>query len=167
MAVNRYQNHLVVYLEDQPYREIMNGVKNLPHINDKVIDVKNPCGGWKKVFVELEENFRLIEKYSQMYALLLMDFDNDFVNRQKKFQELCNKFPGQERIFLLGIDKKESEDLKKTLQQSNNEAIGKILLENCPDQPTSNVWDNPHLHNNLQEIERMRKSGIFQWLFRV
>ena len=46
MAVNRHRNHLVVYLEDQPYRGMMNGVKKLLKINDFVIDVRPPCGGW-------------------------------------------------------------------------------------------------------------------------
>lgn len=43
MAVNRYKEHLVIYLEDAPYREIMNGVKGLISINERCLDVRQPA----------------------------------------------------------------------------------------------------------------------------
>jgi len=56
MAVNRYRHHMVIFLEDQPYRELVNGAQITGVLNNSVIDVKNPCGGWKKVF----ESFKKI-----------------------------------------------------------------------------------------------------------
>lgn len=165
MAVNRYKKHLVVYLEDRPYREIVNGAKTLPHFNEQVVDVKTPCGGWKKVFDELEENLPLIASNTQMYVLLLMDFDNDFHARQEWFSRLCADHAGAERIFMLGIDQKESEDLKRTLKQSSHEAVGKILLHDCPGEALAEVWQNPHLSINLHQIERMHQAGVLQWVF--
>lgn len=165
MAVNRHKNHLVVYLEDKPYREILNGAKSLPRVNEQVLDVKNPCGGWPKVFAELEENLPLIARNTFMHALLLMDFDHQFEARCTKFHELCTDHPGANRIFLLGIDQKESEDLKKTLRKSHHEDVGKILLADCPHDPVAQAWHNHHLRQNLPEIRRMRDAGIWQWLF--
>lgn len=164
MAVNRYRNHLVIYLEDKPYRGIVNGVKTLPKVNDHVIDARPPCGGWSKVFAELKDNLKLLNAKPEMHAVLLMDFDNDFESRRKQFDSIFSEQPCWERVFLLGIDEKESEDLKTTLRQSNNEAVGKLLLKKCPEETTDD-WQNPHLKCNEAEIGRMREAGVFTWLF--
>jgi len=164
MAVNRYKNHLVIYLEDQPYRGIVNGIKTLPNVNDTVIDSRPPCGGWGKVFAELESNLRLLNARPEMHALLLMDFDNVFAKRRSKFDELLKEQDCKDRVFLLGVDDKESEDLKASMNQSNNEAVGKDLLRHCPDEQTD-AWRNPHLHCNSNEIKRMQAAGMFVWLF--
>ncbi len=164
MAVNRHKNHLVIYLEDRPYRGIVNGVKTLPNVNDQVIDARPPCGGWAKVFAELEDNLRLLNAKPEMHALLLMDFDNDFEKRKKRFEDMLNQHACKNRVFLLGVDDKESEDLKAALKQSNNEAVGKILVEQCPEE-TNEHWSNAHLRCNAAELNRMQQMGIFDWLF--
>lgn len=164
MAVNRYRNHLVIYLEDKPYQGIVNGVKTLPNVNDQVIDARPPSGGWPKVFAELGDNLRLLNARLEMHAVLLMDFDNDFDSRKRQFDQVLSDQACRERVFLLGIDEKESEDLKTTLRQSNNEAVGKLLLEKCPNETTDD-WQNSHLKSNETEITRMREAGIFNWLF--
>lgn len=164
MAVNRHNNHLVVFLEDRPYRELVNGAKTLPNINERVIDDKNPSGGWPKVFAQLEENLPLLNNRQKMHALLLMDFDNAFQARITKFNQLLTNQNCADRVFILGIDAKESENLKRTLKQSNNEQISKILLENCPSLVVQE-WQNQHLNCNQDEIKRMRAQGVFEWLF--
>lgn len=164
MAVNRHKNHLVIYLEDKPYRAIVNGVKTLSNLNDQFIDAKPPCGGWTKVFAELEDNLRLLNARPEMHALLLMDFDNDFERRKQRFDDLLNQQACKDRVFLLGVDDRESEDLKAALRQSNNEAVGKVLLEQCP-QETNEHWNNAHLRCNADELMRMQQAGIFDWLF--
>lgn len=164
MAVNRHKNHLVIYLEDLPYRAIVNGAKTLPNISDQVIDARPPCGGWAKVFAELEDNLRLLNAKPKMYALLLMDFDNDFEKRKRRFEDLIKHQSCKDRVFLLGIDNKESEDLKAALKQSNNEAVGKILLEQCPKEINVH-WINSHLRCNTDELTRMNEAGVFDWLF--
>ncbi|MCE9681652.1 hypothetical protein [Halomonas alkalisoli] len=164
MAVNRYKDHLVIYLEDQPYRGIVNGVKTLPNVNDRVIDVRPPCGGWGKVFAELQDNLALLNARQKMHALLLMDFDNDFQARKARFDSFLDKQACRDRVFLLGVDEKESEDLKAALRQSNNEAVGKMLVRACPEQRTQD-WENRHLYNNADELNRMVAAGVFRWLF--
>ena len=164
MAVNRYHDHMVVFLEDKPYREIMNGVKTLAHVNANVLDVKIPAGGWKKVFETLRENIKLLDSNKKMHALLLMDFDFDHDGRRQHLAQILEDHPCKDRVFMLGIDNKESEDLKRTLSQSNNEAVAAILLRDCPDQ-TNPTWENTHLKCNLLELQRMREKGVFNWLF--
>ncbi|CAA6801187.1 MAG: Unknown protein [uncultured Sulfurovum sp.] len=68
------------------------------------------------------------------------------------------------RVFLLGTNHKESEDLKKIFNLSNFEAIGRLLVEDCPRGNLDN-WKNKHLECNILEIDRMKEEGIFNWLF--
>jgi putative IMPACT (imprinted ancient) family translation regulator len=93
-----------------------------------------------------------------------MDFDNKFNERYSKFENILKEQSCKARVFLLGIDVKESEDLKKTLGYKNLEEISKILLENCPKEE-SKEWNNKHLKCNLREIEKMKSINIFDWLF--
>lgn len=69
-----------------------------------------------------------------------------------------------DRVFILGVNHKESEALKKFFGTPNFEVIGKKLVEKCPHGDLSH-WQNTHLECNLAEIERMRKNGVFGWLF--
>ena len=170
MAVNQYIEHLVILLEDEPYRDIVNGVKLSLNINESVIDVKNPCGGWPKVFEKLNKDLPLLNKYRNRNILLLMDFDDNRDDTQTSFAKRMNRFEKivpeeyRNRVFLLGINHKESEDLKKIFQLSNFEKIGKLLIDDCPNGDLSH-WENKHLVCNLSELDRMKKNGIFDWLF--
>ncbi|MGE4510270.1 MAG: hypothetical protein AB7D43_04110 [Sulfurimonadaceae bacterium] len=169
MGVNHYKKHLVVFLEDAPYRSILNGVKILPNINYDVMDIKNPCGGWSDVFNALEKNLHLL-KNPECNILLLMDFDDQdeeslssFERRKRKLSELT---PPEhvKRVFMLGVNHKESEALKKYFKTPNLEQIGQKLIQDCPNGDLSN-WRNTHLECNLLEIERMKTNGVFKWLF--
>lgn len=170
MGVRREEQHLVVLLEDDPYRSILNGVKHSLNINERVIDAKKPSRGWPKVFDDLESNIQLLKKYPKCHILLLMDFDDkdedslsSFENRKRRLNEIT---PSEysERVFILGVNHKESEALKKYFKISNLEQIGQRLIKDCPTGDLSD-WKNTHLECNLPEIERMRENGVFNWLF--
>ncbi|MCH4247892.1 MAG: hypothetical protein LKF82_08645 [Acinetobacter populi] len=164
MAIDKYKNCLIIFLEDKPYREIINGIKLSPNVDESVIHDKNPSGGWKKTFNELESNLKLLNSRETMFALLLIDFDHQFQQRKDKFDILLLEQPCKDRVFILGIDAKQSEDLKHTLHITNNEKIGRMLVENCPDK-MAEAWENKHLLCNNTEISRMRNIGVFDWLF--
>lgn len=164
MAVNRHKNHLVVVLEDNPYRDIMNGVKQSYHVADAVIDVKNPVGGWMNVLASLVAQDRLLNSNIKMHLLLLIDFDHQFSSRYEMFQQKINGKPYQDRVFLLGIDHKQSEDLKTTMGHIHFEALGQKLVEDCPKVQTP-LWQNTHLFCNQAELLRMQQVGVFGWLF--
>lgn len=171
MAVNRYRKHLVVFLEDEPYRDIVNGVNQSLHVNFNTIDVKKPSGGWKKVFETFEKNIHLLKKYNECYILLLMDFDdpvNDSSNdafkyRMDMFQKMVPK-EYRNRVFLLGANHKESENLKKEFKLADFEKIGQKLIEGCPQNDLLN-WKNNILDCNLDEIKRMGENGVLKWIF--
>ncbi|HAU40242.1 TPA: hypothetical protein DCW56_04905 [Candidatus Peregrinibacteria bacterium] len=170
MSVRREEQHLVVLLEDAPYRSILNGVKNSFNINERVIDAKKPSCGWPKVFDDLENNIQLLIRYPKCHILLLMDFDDkdkeslsSFERRKRKLSEITPP-EHAERVFILGVNHKESEALKKYFKTPNLEKIGQELIKDCPTGDLSN-WHNTHLECNLPEIERMRENGVFDWLF--
>jgi len=169
MAVNRYRHHMVIFLEDQPYRELVNGAQITGVLNNSVIDVKNPCGGWKKVFESFKNNIYLLKKYTNCNILLLMDFDDKKVGQLDSFKNRMNEFNKivpdkyKDRVFLLGVNYKESESLKKVFDKSNFEDIGKILVQNYPN--CSQSWNNIHLKCNTDELQRMENNGVYGWLF--
>lgn len=172
MSVNHYKNHLVVFLEDAPYRDILNGVKISSNVNDNVLEVRNPSGGWNKVFDALENNILpLMRKYKEKcHILLLMDFDDQgtdsldsFISRKQKLNTLVlDEY--KDRVFILGANHKESEELKKIFTTPDYERIGTKLVEDCPRGNLTN-WDNYVLQCNKDEIIRMQHAGIFEWLF--
>ena len=161
---NNYKNHLRVILEDKPYRDILNGVTLSTNIKGELLDVRNPCDGWPKVFKELENEVKILENLKDRHLLMIIDFDEKFESRYKMF---LTKVPSkyQNRVFILGVDNKESEELKTFFSMSDFEKIGKKLVEDCPKSNLTN-WQNRHLDCNLIEIERMKNSGIFEWLFK-
>lgn len=165
MSVNRNKPHLVVVQEDSPYRDLTNGIRNAVHVEGYRIDSRAPVGGWRKVLASLEDMAPLLDRYDRMHLLLLMDFDYEFDSRMARFQQAIDGQPYQNRVFLLGVDNKEFENLKQTLKQTNIERIGQMLVEGCPQQQTP-VWQNQHLNCNQPEIQRMRDAGVFEWLFK-
>lgn len=164
MTVNRNKPHLVVVQEDSPYRDLTNGIRNAVNVEGYRIHCRTPVGGWSKVLDSLNDNISSLKRYNDMHLLLLMDFDNKFVSRMNRFQLVIAGKSYENRVFLLGVDNKEFENLKQTLGQSNIEHIGKMLVEECPQRQT-NVWNNKHLNCNKPEIKRMRDAGVFEWLF--
>ena len=171
MSINRDRNYLLILPEDSAYQSLLNGVKQSGNINKNLLDIRHPCGGWSKVFDAFESSGRVLlnRKPRTTYVLLLIDFDDktengsqNFANRMEKFKELSQEYA--DRVFLLGVNYKEAEALKKLFSQSNLEAIGRMLIEDCPNGDLSN-WNNKHLTCNLPEIARMKQAGVLDWLF--
>lgn len=158
-----YNTQLKILFEDSPYRDILNGVALSLNVNENALDFYKPCKGWLKVFEQLECELKLLEKFKNRYLLMLIDFDEKFESRYKMF---FTKVPPQyqNRVFILGVDNKESEALKGLFSINDFEKIGKKLVEDCPDSDLSN-WKNKHLECNLVEIGRMKDLGVFKWLF--
>jgi len=166
MAVNRYDYHITVLLEDRPYRDIMNGVKLAPQVNPIRIDVRQPAGGWKNVLDQFENDvLPLMVGFPKKHVLLLIDFDNQYDSRKKRFDDIVTQSPIANRAFLLGIDNSESEDLKRHTGHRNYEQIGSLLVRDCPEQTAPDLWQTAHLSCNIPELQRMRVAGVTDWLF--
>uniref|UniRef100_A0A7C4W7H2 DUF4276 family protein n=1 Tax=Desulfatirhabdium butyrativorans TaxID=340467 RepID=A0A7C4W7H2_9BACT len=168
MSVNRYRPHLVVVMEDDSYRQLVNGAKLYARFSHNHIDARKLLGGWTKVLDGIDEEGELLKelrRFTHMHLLLLIDFDNQYDRRYEIFRERCQKADCYNRSFLLGIDHDQAEDLKHT-QRNSFESLGKELVEGCldPECPNS-AWNEEHLRCNQTEIERMKKAGLFEWLF--
>lgn len=168
--VNRDKNYLLILPEDSAYNSLLNGVKQASNINNHQLDIRHPCGGWENVFEAFESNGKVLlnRKPRTTYVLLLIDFDDktqngtdNFDDRMQKFREISEDY--ENRVFLLGVNHKEAEQLKKQFKMSNLEAIGKILVEDCLNGKLLN-WKNKHLQCNIPEIKRMHEAGVFGWL---
>jgi len=163
MSLNRYRPHLVVLPEDDAYRQLMNGVKLAPSVNALCIEVHKPLRGWEKVLGAMTDWAPSLDRFPEMHLLLLIDFDNDFTTRYQRFVEQSRQIGCFDRTFLLGIDHREAEDLKRA-QRNSFESLGKSLVEGCPDR-TSPLWNEAHLGCNRPEIERMLSMGVLKWMF--
>lgn len=158
-----YSRQLKILFEDSPYRDILNGVALSSNVNENALDFFKPCGGWLKVFEQLEKELKFLDKFKDRHLLILIDFDEKFESRYDKFlKSIPSQY--QNRVFILGVDNKESEALKSLFKMPNFEKIGKKLIKDCPDSDLSN-WKNKHLQCNEFEIKRMKKCGVFDWLF--
>ena len=82
---NNYKHHLRVILEDEPYRDILNGVSLSLNVKGELLDIRNPCNGSAKVFKELENEIKILEKLKSRYLLLVIDFDYEFESRYEMF----------------------------------------------------------------------------------
>ena len=160
---NNYKNHLRVILEDKPYRDILNGVTLSTNIKGELLDVRNPCDGWPKVFKELENEVKILENLKDRHLLMIIDFDEKFESRYDMFFTKVHP-QYKNRVFILDVDNKESEALKGLFRISDFAKIGKKLVEDCPTSDLSN-WKNKHLECNLIEIKRMKDLKVFDWLF--
>lgn len=110
---NRYKSHLVIIPEDQEMLDLVNGA--LLVLNTRSICVENIAGGQPNVFNALNSDQKwkksYLNKYDKAILLLLIDFDCKFDDRYKEFLTLIQ--PNfHDRIFLLGVDHKETDDLK-------------------------------------------------------
>ena len=161
---NIYKHHLIVIPEDDKYNNIVNGIVLSSNVDENIFNIFRPSGGWLKVFEQLEDQMKHLERLKYRHILILIDFDEKFESRYKMF---FDEVPSEylDRVFILGVNNKEFEDLQRFFSLSNFEKLAKKLVENCPDSDLSN-WKNKYLECNLAEIGRMKDLGVFDWLFK-
>ena len=78
MSANKYTHHLIVIPEDQAVRDIVNGFSTCLDANEKQFSVYDLARGWergKETLLELSKGY--MRKYSNSYAVLIVDFDGN------------------------------------------------------------------------------------------
>lgn len=156
MSVNNYEYHLLIIPEDNANRELANGFLRHPNINLGRVRVLGNAGGWKKAIDSLDEMCQSMAKYQKRHVLILIDFDKDSDERKKAFSEKVDD-SFQDRCFLLGcLD--EPEILKKELNESYYENIGKKLAESCYDNKIDGIWHCDQLNHNSNELKRLKET---------
>jgi hypothetical protein len=154
--MNREKEHVLFLPEDRANEQLLNGfLRALPR--SRPAKVLNTAGGWLEAARKVERLYSAsMRRYPRGFLVLVIDFDGNADRREEVLQQL----PGdlRDRVFVIGV-LKEPEDLKRRLNTTKYEVIGKRLAEGCPETFPS-LWNEALLVHNTTEIERMRASVL-------
>jgi hypothetical protein len=154
--INRFQDHLLIIPEDDANRQIAIGFLtsyHLPASGARRIEVRDPAGGWGKVFDDFDEiHVHEMEKYPHRYMVLLIDFDGQ-PNRRA---EVRGRIPPEiiDRVFILGT-RSNPESLRREVKLSF-ERIGEELAKDCSNNSNA-IWGHALLQDNLEDVIRLRE----------
>lgn len=159
MSINLYKPHLLILPEDDADEDIALGIIGPSNINERVVSIDKPLGGWTDVVKKyLKYEVPKMRKYDKRIIVLLIDFDCDTKDKspEKRFFQVSKEIPDdlKSRTFVLGtLD--EPEELRKKLKFSLSlEKIGETLVEDCPDKRNP-LWNDEMLRHNAQELDRL------------
>jgi len=164
MRINKYRPHIFVLPEDDANRQIAVGFCLNLNLNDRVIRILPPAGGWEYVVDKFMEDYASeMQNLRERRMVLLIDFDRQSERRLSYVQE---QIPPDliERVFVLGV-LSEPEDLKRNIKSKISlEKIGENLAQGCPEN-TNELWNHDLLVHNRNELERIAlsaRSFLFQ-----
>ena len=150
--MNKYAPHVYVIPEDDADRALANGFVDHHQVKYMRIQVAPTAGGWGKVLkIFRDEYVPWLRKYSDAHVVMLIDFDDQVVNRKAQFE---NEVPEElkARVFVIG-SKLNPERLKQALNLEF-ERIGDTLASECYAGATEH-WDHEHLKHNDAERKRL------------
>lgn len=149
---NRYKPHLVITPEDDANRQLANGFKKSPIINDRTIQILPVSGGWTKV----EDDFQTTQlaemlAYKDRRVVLLVDFDG----QEDRIERILKIIPEdlRPRVYILGV-LTNPEELKTSEHHTSYEKMGEKLSEDCPVR-ISELWNHELLRHNKAELTRL------------
>lgn len=152
MSVNSYLPHLLVLPEDDANREMANGFLLDTRVNDRRIQVFPVSGGWLKVIENfLKNHVKDMHNFPERRVALLLDFDDDMVNRSAYVRSQIPPAIGN-RVFVLGVES-EPERLKAACNKGF-EPIGEALAAECAEDETV-LWSHALLQHNAAELARL------------
>jgi hypothetical protein len=156
MSVNKYEDHVFVWPEDDANRQIANGFIQNSNVNDRAIQVLPNADGWIKVVEKFQKNHvsEMGEKFPKRMMVLLIDFDENY---EYRFSYVKKRIPKdlEKRVFVLGV-LSEPEKLRTNLKK-NFENIGESLAKDCSDN-TNELWGHALLKHNKDELDRIIQS---------
>lgn len=152
MSLNSERPHLLVLPEDDANRQIANGFVLNTRLDGRRIQVLTPPGGWLKVLDCLcKEHVKGLQANPERRIVLLIDFDDDAVNRSAYVR---GQIPPQyaDRVFVLGVES-EPERLRAACNKKF-EPIGEALADECAEN-TTDLWSHALLKHNAMELARL------------
>jgi hypothetical protein len=152
MSVNKYKPHVFLIPEDDANRQLAVGFLDHEAVADRVVDMRDPAGGWSKVLDIFESEYlKLLRGNENAHVVMLIDFDKKVEDRKVQVQQ---KIPDDvsSRVFVVG-SKDEPESLKGELGMAF-ERIGRELADDCL-KDDFELWRHPHLIHNSDEWQRM------------
>ena len=165
MAANVYQPHLLLLIEDDANRQIVNGFESHPRLEHRRIDPGKPAGGWRVVLEQFQEtHIALLRKYPHRHLLMVIDFDAGAAEPaahktgsmiERRMALFTDAIPQdlRERVFVIGCADEPEKLVKDT--GCHLEEIGRRLAQDC-DCGTDEMWAHPMLKHNADEIVRLR-----------
>lgn len=154
--INKHQPHVVIWIEDDANRNIVNGFLNAFEVDQKQAKSlsrkqQNGKAGWQKTAVEFINHCNHeLSKLPYRFMLLIIDFDADDSRRNWISQRISNSV--RDRVFIIGVWQ-EPEDLKRSVRLSF-ETIGAQLAQECANNQ-HNLWQHPLLTHNQSELTRL------------
>ena len=149
--MNKYTPHVHVFVEDDAYRDIVNGFLTDPSLNARAIQPLPLAGGWSKLCDKFaQEHIQTMNRYPSRHMVLVLDFDKKD-NRMERVQRSIPENLKQ-RVYVIGVWS-EPEDLRRSFNMSR-EAIGRALAQDCRE-GTSEIWDHELFKHNADERQRM------------
>ncbi len=152
MSVNKHRPHVYLIPEDDANRQIALGFLDHYAVSDRVVDLRSPAGGWRKVLEVFESEYsKLISGNPNAHVVMLIDFDERIEARRSEIDE---RIPGdvKPRVFVIG-SRNEPETLKSELSMAF-ERIGQELAQDCLKDDLGR-WTHPHLSHNSVELQRL------------
>jgi hypothetical protein len=152
MSVNAYAPHLLVLPEDDANKDIANGFLLDSRVWPRKIQVLPPAGGWSKTIdCVANDHAPGMQKFPERRLLLLIDFDNDVVNR---LAIVSAKIPSafSNRVYVLGVSSEP--EMLRTACAKKLEPIGEALAGECAGNQQS-LWAHPLLAHNGPELTRL------------
>lgn len=154
MSVNHYDDHLLIFPEDEANEKIANGFVLHSDVLDSQVRVLRTAGGWNRLVEVFEKDYiQSLRRFPKRRIVLLLDFDESQDRRGYAGTKIPNDV--QSRVFLLGVWS-EPERLKSALGAKPLEAIGGLVAEDCS-RGTSMTWSHELLKHSEGELIRLRR----------
>src|SRR5437763_1041855 len=129
MSVNKFKPHVFLIPEDDADRQLAIGFLDHYAVADRVVDMRDPAGGWSKVLDVFEvEYLKLLRSSENAHLVMLIDFDEKIEVRRAHVEQ---RIPVEvrSRVFFVG-SKGTPETLRRELGMSPDR-IGRALAEDC------------------------------------
>jgi hypothetical protein len=150
--MNKEVPHVLVLPEDDANRQLANGFRLDPLLDDRRIQILQVAGSWGEVLDRFKkDHVPEMDKYATRFMVLLVDFDN----REDRLGIVKTAIPDRlkERVFVLGAWS-QPEKLRQAI--GSYESIGKAMARDCRDNAEV-TWGHDLLRHNAGELERLRK----------
>lgn len=153
--MNKYKDTLIILAEDEALHAVVNGYLIHASVNQRACHLEKYERGWVHVKERIPDYKKELKRYTSLRVLFVIDFDDN----ESRLQEFRDEFGDelQDRMFVLG-PKSNVEKLKKCLEASSFEDVGKQLAEGCPIVKTEeNPWYCEQLGHIFSEITSLQQ----------
>jgi hypothetical protein len=148
---NKYQPHIYVFAEDDANRQIANGFRLAPNLDNRAVKVLPLAKGWEKPGKEFAKKYEPGRRqFPERMMVFIIDFDDD-ENRLSYVESYIPEYL-KARVCVLGV-LSEPRNLKTDIKKSFEE-IGEALAKDCSDN-TNELWGHNLLKHNKAELDRM------------